>query len=199
MSAKVRRAGLGSVALAAAAAVVVAVNSPAGAAKPLSKAELLNAAGEQIGIVVFKGYGTEASQVEVRLELPDDAPGLGAYHGLHVHTVGACEAPFTSSGGHWSRESGAQHGHHTGDLPSVLVSDDGTAYTVFDTHRFDVAELFDEDGSAVVLHAGPDNFGNVPLEDGKYQDPNDWYNAQGGTGAAGDAGGRYGCGVVEES
>lgn len=196
VSAKMRRVGLGFVALAAAAGVVVAVNLPAGAEKPLSKAVLHNAAGEQIGTVVFKGYGTEASRVRVELDLPDDAPGLGAYHGLHVHTVGLCEAPFTSSDGHWSRESGAQHGHHTGDLPSVLVAEDGTAFGEFDTHRFDIAELFDEDGSAVVLHAGPDNFGNVPLEDGKYEDPYDWYNAPAGTGAAGDAGARYGCGVV---
>lgn len=198
MSAKMRRIGLGFVALAAAVGVVVAVNSPAGAVKQLSQAVLHNAAGEQIGVVVFKGRGGQASLVEVKLKLPGDAPGLGAYHGLHVHTVGACAAPFTTSGGHWSRESGARHGDHTGDLPSVLVSDAGTAYGEFQTHRFDVAELFDEDGSAVVLHAGPDNFGNVPLEDDKYQDPHDWYNAQGGTGAAGDAGDRYACGVVEE-
>ncbi|MQA61280.1 MAG: superoxide dismutase [Actinophytocola sp.] len=167
-----RRVGLGFVALAAAAGVVVAVNAPAGAAKPLSKAALHNAAGEQIGIVVFKGYEHEASRVKVELELPADAPGLGAYHGLHVHTVGVCEAPFTSAGGHWSRDADSAHGHHTGDLPSVLVAEDGTASAEFDTQRFDVAELLDEDGSAVVLHAGLDNFGNVPLEEGKYEDPN---------------------------
>jgi Cu-Zn family superoxide dismutase len=97
-------------------------------------------------------------------------------------------------------------GHHadrvevdlrTGDLASVLVAADGTVHAQFETQRFDVNQLFDADGSAVVLHAGPDNFGNVPIGGGKYEDPNNWYNAATGTANTGDAGSRYGCAVVQ--
>ncbi len=176
---------------------VLAAGSRAGAAQPLAKATLTNTAGAEIGEVTFKGRGTYANRVEVQLDLPADAPGLGSYHGFHVHTVGVCTGPsFTSAGGHWNLVPGASHGHHTGDLPSVLVSHDGTAYAEFETHRFDVTQLFDTDGSAVVLHAGPDNFANVPIGHGRYQDPDSWSNAPTGTANTGDAGARYGCGIV---
>jgi Cu-Zn family superoxide dismutase len=184
-------------ALAVAAAVVLVLNSPAGASRPLARAVLHNAAGARIGAVVFEGTGRHADRVDIKLELPADAPGLGSYHGLHVHAIGTCTAPaFTSAGGHWNLD-GSTHGHHTGDLPSVLVAPDGTGRAVFETHRFDISQLFDGDGSAVVLHMGIDNFGNVPIGTGRYEDPNGWYNAPTGTANTGDAGSRYGCGVVE--
>lgn len=132
----------------------------------------------------------------VELTLPAGAPGLDAFHGFHVHSVGDCVAPFTSAGGHWNL-TGASHGGHTGDMPSVLVGPNGVAAGRFATQRFDVDQLFDADGSAVVLHTGPDNFGNVPLAPDRYQDQTGWYNtAPAGTAFTGDAGMRYGCGVV---
>ena len=180
-----------------AALLVVAGGSPAGAVKPLVAATIHNANGDEIGTIVFSGSGVHAERAEVELALPAGAPGLGAYHGLHVHAVGTCTGPaFTSAGGHWNL-TGASHGNHTGDLPSVLVGPDGTASAAFETHRFDVSQLLDADGSAIVLHAGIDNFGNVPIAPGKYQDPDSWYTAPTGTGNTGDAGGRYGCGVFE--
>lgn len=189
--------------VASAGAFVVTMDSSAGAVKPLARAELRNADNAVIGEVVFKGSGRHAERVEVEIWLPAQgttgttAPGLGAFHGLHVHAVGTCTAPFTSAGGHWNLDTTKRHGNHTGDLPSVLVGPDGRASAEFETHRFDVSGLFDSDGSAVVLHAGVDNFGNVPITTGKYEDPNDWYDAATGTGNTGDAGSRYGCGEVE--
>lgn len=174
-------------AVAAAALVGVAtVGSPARAAQPLARAVLTSQGGAVIGEVVFKGTGQFANRVEVELDLPADAPGLGAYHGFHVHTLGVCEPPFTSAGSHWN-PTGAVHGQHAGDLPSVLVSPDGQVYAEFETHRFDVTALFDADGSAVVLHNGADNFANIPATYGP---------ANATTLATGDAGGRYACGVV---
>ena len=193
------RAALGLAAsIGVATAALLVLSSPAGAAKPIARAVLHNAAGTEIGTVTFEGRGSMAERMEVKLALPADAPGLGAYHGMHVHTIGSCTAPaFTSAGGHWNISAGTTHGHHTGDLPSMLVAPDGRARATFETHRFDVNQLFDGDGSAVVLHLGIDNFGNVPLGGGKYEDPNGWYNQPTGTANTGDAGGRYGCGVVE--
>lgn len=193
-----RRSALAAatVALAAVAAVVVALESPAGAVRPLAAATLRDATGAEVGRVTFSGSGRHAERIEVELSLPPSAPGLGSYHGLHIHSAGNCTPPFTSAGGHWNLTAGATHGHHTGDLPSILVASDGTAFAAFETHRFDVSQLFDADGAAVVLHAGADNFGNVPISADRYADPNGWYAATGGTASTGDAGGRYGCGVV---
>lgn len=196
MSKTIRRALPAIVALAIAGGYLMS-GSSVGAGAPLARATLRNEAGQAIGTVVFKGEGHYAERVEVELELPAGAPGLGSYHGLHVHTTGACTPPFTGAKGHWNLVSGAVHGSHTGDLPSVLVGEDGTAYAEFETHRFDVGQLADSDGSAVILHAGVDNFGNVPRGSGQYVDPGTFYADN--TAKTGDAGSRYGCGVITVS
>jgi Cu-Zn family superoxide dismutase len=48
-------------------------------------------------------------------------------------------------------------------MPVLLVNADGTGRTKFTTDRFQVDDPFDGDGSAVVLHAGADNFANIPV------------------------------------
>ena len=57
------------------------------------------------------------------------------FHGFHVHAVGQCVPPFTSAGGHFN-PAGADHGDHAGDLPTMLVNDDGTGELRFVTDRF---------------------------------------------------------------
>jgi Cu-Zn family superoxide dismutase len=183
-------------ALTLAVVVLVTISTPASAAKPLARATLVNAAGVPIGEVVFKGPGTYADRVEIEI-VATAAPNLGTFHGLHVHTTGVCtptnsgatNVPFGSAGGHWN-PSGANHGAHKGDLPSALITAQGETYAEFETDRFDVTALLDAagDGSAVVLHAGSDNFANIPTAYGE---------ANASTLATGDAGGRYACGVVQ--
>lgn len=180
--------------------VTLVTSGPVSADRAVARATLYNGATppQAVGEIVFRGHGTHADRVDVEIDLPDGAPGAGTFHGLHVHTVGTCAAPFTTAGGHWNLVSGAGHGGHTGDLPSVLIGADGTASASFETHRFNVNDMFDANGSAVILHAGADNFGNVPIGGGKYDDPSGWYTtAPAGTSFTGDAGARYACGVVE--
>jgi Cu-Zn family superoxide dismutase len=118
-----------------------------------------------------------------------DAWGLSpGFHGFHVHAVGACTGDFTGAGGHLSKP-GAVHAGHDGDMPSLYVDSGGTATLQFETDRFTVADLFDGDGSAVIIHAGPDNFGNIPTRYAPEPDAT--------TLATGDAGARAACGVVE--
>jgi Cu-Zn family superoxide dismutase len=192
-----RRAATAVVAIAMVGIALVAINSPAAAAKhPMAKATLLNTAGEKVGEVVFKGPGKYADVVEVRI-VASAAPNPGAFHGFHIHTTGVCNpdpsgstnVPFGSAGGHWN-PTGANHGAHKGDMPSALMTAEGETYSKFETDRFNVTELIDAagDGAAVVLHAGPDNFANIPAA---YGAPNAT------TLGTGDAGGRYACGVVE--
>lgn len=197
MDATRTKRALAAVAVAAGLGVaMVASPSPAsGHGGPRARATLRDATGEVVGTVEFRGRGRHADQVVVELDAPAIA-GLGAFHGIHVHTTGTCDpnpsgstgVPFGSAGGHWN-PTGAAHGSHSGDLPSLLVDLRGEASASFDSYRLDVTELLDAagDGSAVVLHAGPDNFANIPAAYGP---------ANATTLGTGDAGGRVACGVI---
>ncbi|OBX20088.1 superoxide dismutase [Erythrobacter sp. QSSC1-22B] len=107
--------------------------------------------------------------------------------GFHLHTTGACRAPdFTSAGGHlnpYDRTHGTQSpgGSHLGDLPNLQVNASGSATAtvdVSDNPTSALEEIFDTDGTAVVVHAGADDYRSDP---------------------AGDAGSRIACGVLRAS
>jgi Cu-Zn family superoxide dismutase len=149
-----------------------------------AEVRLRNAAGEEIGKVTFK---QERDSVNVEVSVHGLTPG---FHGFHVHTVGSCVGPdFVSAGGHFNM-AGHNHPMHSGDMVSLLVNSDGSAEASFTTGSFKVADLFDADGSAVIVHAGPDNFANIPV---RYA-PN---GPDATTLATGDSGARTACGVVE--
>ena len=187
-------------AIATAGLVLASSTSSAGATRPLVRATLMDASGVVVGEVVFKGQGEVVTRVEVDLRA-GAAPALGDFHGFHVHTTGVCTAapsgatnvPFGSAGGHWN-PTAAGHGSHTGDLPSVFIRADGKAHQEVDTDRFSARALLDADGSAVILHAGRDNFANIPAVYSSGEPPVPGPNAA--TLGTGDAGGRYACGVV---
>lgn len=152
------------------------------------KVELHDAAGATIGFVKLTKQG---GKVIVRGEVGGLTPG---FHGFHVHAVGQCTAPFTSAGGHYN-PGGTGHGAHAGDMPSLLVMDDGTAEAQFATDNFAIDQLFDADGSAVIVHAAPDNFANIPT---RYQSTTEGvFGPDSATLATGDAGARVACGVVD--
>ena len=105
-------------------------------------------------------------------------------HAFHIHETGACEAPFTSAGGHFNPGS-KQHGManpmgmHAGDLPNVQVPADGAL--TFDVMARDVTlgaganSLLKTGGTAIVMHAVGDDYKTNP---------------------AGAAGARIACGVI---
>jgi len=99
--------------------------------------------------------------VRVYLQVEGLTPGE---HGVHVHTIGVCEAPkFESAGPHWNpaeHKHGleAADGQHAGDMPNLVVAEDGTGtleYTLEGGATF--AGLMDADGSAFMVHAMPDD------------------------------------------
>jgi superoxide dismutase, Cu-Zn family len=144
-------------------------------------ATLVNAGGAKVGkVTLFRWRG----KVTVAGRVKGLTPG---FHGFHLHSVGKCEGPaFTSAGGHVAA-TGQAHAGHTGDMPSLLVNADGTASTAFETDRFTISQLRDADGTAVMIHAGPDNFANIPA---RYGGPDQE------TLNTGDSGTRVACGVV---
>ena len=94
-------------------------------------------------------------------------PGLpGREHGFHIHTVGDCRPPaFESAGGHFN-PTGKQHGRlnpagpHVGDMPNAERST--VIFTVRDVQLTGPQGLFDTDGSALVIHAQPDDLKTDP-------------------------------------
>ena len=72
---------------------------------------------------------------------------------------------------------------------------DGTVDARFTTQRFRAADLA---GRAVIIHFGPDNFGNVPVGTGANQYLPNSPEATTATANTGNAGVRIACGVVGE-
>lgn len=166
------------------------------AGEPFAVAQLRGPDGQALGTVEF----VEADAgTRVSLDAVDLPPG---FHGFHIHTTGLCEpdsenpadpgarGAFLSAGGHLKGDDDAVHPDHAGDLPPVYVSEDGTGSLITVTDRLDRETLFDDDGSAVMIHANSDNLANIPeryAPDGPDED----------TKGAGDGGSRIACGVVE--
>ena len=91
-------------------------------------------------------------------------------------------------GGHLNLED-AFHPDHSGDMPVLLVNNDGTGEVSFETDRFTLEDLFDEDGSAIIVHALPDNYANIPERYGEVDQA---------TLETGDSGDRIACGVIQK-
>lgn len=107
-------------------------------------------------------------------------------HAFHVHQTGKCEPPFKTAGGHFNPAKkahgiAAPKGMHAGDLPNIHVPQTGAVELslllpglTLDKGRM---SLLDSDGSALVVHAGPDDYMTDP---------------------AGNAGDRIACAVIRE-
>lgn len=178
-----------------------AAPAPPGPADTLT-AQIMGPDGSQVAAATIEfrdGFATVTVQTTGPGKL---SPGL---HGLHIHDVGKCEinsvapnggAPgdFLSAGGHF--QGGGQGGHpnHAGDLTSLQVRGDGTALLVTTTNAFDKADLTEGDGTAIIIHANPDNFANIPAD--RYQQSNGTPPPDETTLASGDGGKRVACGVL---
>jgi Cu-Zn family superoxide dismutase len=165
-------------------------DGPASASAPAghrATATLRDAQGELVGRVVLERRGNR-TYVTARVRGGVE-PG---FHGFHVHAVGRCEPPFTTAGGHLARE-GQEHQAHIGDLPSLLVGRDGRAYLSTATDRFTPRSLRAGDGSAFMIHAGADNFANIPE---RYRQEDGTAGPDEETLSTGDSGARVACGVV---
>ena len=160
--------------------IVLAAAPMVAAAAPAARAALKNAQGKQIGTATFKPVD---AGVQVQVQVAGLAPGK---HGIHVHAVGKCEPPdFKSAGPHFN-PTGRKHGvlnpegAHVGDLANLEVGQDGKATGVFTARGASLGpgegSLFGPDGTALVIHADPDD---------ERTDP------------AGNSGARIACGVIE--
>lgn len=147
----------------------------------VGEATLSLANGQPAGTVQLLNTGNEIS---VAVAVAGIDPGQ---HGFHLHTTGRCTAPdFTSAGGHLNptnetHGSLSPGGKHLGDMPNLTVGSNRTGSTEVDLNGdpdMVLDAIFDSDGTAVVIHAGPDDYRTDP---------------------AGDAGSRVACGVLTRS
>lgn len=113
-------------------------------------------------------------------------PGL---RGIHIHETGNCDPSgdmrYESAGGHFN-PAGTTHGapddpdSHAGDLGNLEVEEGGIFGFQFSTGKVTLApgaenSLADEDGSAIIIHAGEDDLETDP---------------------SGESGERIACGVI---
>ena len=144
-----------------------------------SIANIVSQSGETLGTVAFVEY---PNGVVITANLSGLSPGT---HGFHIHEKGSCGNNFKRAGGHFnpvgeSHGIGYGSGMHAGDLPNLLVSNDGKAnfeiYNSFITLSESDISIFDADGSSIIIHENADSY----MKDA-------------------GAGGRVGCGVINSN
>lgn len=169
------------------AAIMLAAIPAAGWAQsePIAAAEVHDREGRQIGKVVFRqtaGHGVVVTASFVAGGLP------AGQHGSHIHEKGACAPDFAAAGDHFASQ-GHQHGvlalrgAHAGDLPNLHIPAAGEHVVEIFAAALSLeprapGNLLDADGSAVVVHAKPDDYKSQP---------------------SGDAGERIACGVIRRA
>lgn len=105
-----------------------------------------------------------------------EATGLTpGWHGIHIHEKGDCsDAAFKMAGGHVHSMTPVTHGllnpagNDQGDLPNIYAGADGSAKADLFTTMASLggtvgAKLQDADGSAIVIHAKPDDYSTQPI------------------------------------
>jgi superoxide dismutase, Cu-Zn family len=131
----------------------------------LGQARLANANGLPSGTAVLTVAGDRVTITVAAIGLP------AGPHGLHLHTVGKCEAPgFASAGAHLNpgaRQHGSANplGAHLGDLPNLSIDGKGAGTLTIElkaTRTDAEAALFDPDGTAIVIHAALDDYRTDP-------------------------------------
>src|SRR3990167_1436626 len=130
-----------------------------------------------IGTITFKNtvYG-----VMMTPDLHGLPPGM---HGLHLHGVASCKHKAKSAGDHYDPNHTGKHlgpytsEGHLGDLPALYVDQKGVA-----NHPILAPQLNESDlnGHAVIIHAGDDNYSDLPV-------------------ALGGGGDRIACGVIKNN
>lgn len=143
--------------------------------------EIFNEVGDSLGMIELQ---EQSSGVKLSLDLKGLPPGV---HGIHIHDTNKCSGPeFKKAGNHFNpdnKEHGLLHpkGAHAGDLPNIIVEDDGTVKAELMapqvTLRSGKNSLFTKDGTSIVITEQQDD---------------------GMTQPAGDSGTRIACGAIKK-
>jgi Cu-Zn family superoxide dismutase len=169
--------------LTAIALLTASVSYTAGAADAVAQAAVHADIHDRSGAVVgHVNAHAEGKGVTFEISVKGLKPGK---HGVHIHSVGKCEAPdFKSAGSHFAFP-GQMHGMdnakgpHLGDMPNLIVKADGAGKLRFHSDLVSMSggenSLSKAGGTAIVIH---------DKQDDQKTDP---------SGASGD---RIACGVL---
>lgn len=126
---------------------------------------------------LIRADGQQAGRAELlqegdRLYLHLAGSGFDAgTRAFHLHQQGRCDGPdFTSAGGHlnpFGKTHGklSEMGQHLGDLPNLEIPATGSfdATVELDGNASKtLPQILDTDGTAVMIHAGPDDYKTDP-------------------------------------
>ena len=142
-----------------------------------AEAVLESPSGGPMGTVTFR---QASSGVLIMADVKGLAPGG---HAFIIHETGACSPDFGAAGDHFNptdAEHGLVHpawkrgeaGGHSGDLPNIYAASDGSARADFFTVGITLDtglnhSIFDDDGSAIIVHEHPDPYGEVESDTGE--------------------------------
>lgn len=134
-------------------------------------------------------FGTQ-KLVKIILELSGDRenmkPGL---HAVHIHEKASCEGHFKCAGGHFdpgpagNSDPDVNHPFHAGDLPNIVVDENGKGVLEAVTSRVTLSEgplcILSGVGTSLMVHGNPDPY-------------------KGGESGSGVSGGpRIACGIIK--
>lgn len=149
----------------------------------------------EMNLVTSQGVGQAIGSVTISetakgLEFTPNLKALPpGEHGFHVHANGSCQPAIKegkasaaeSAGGHYDphktgKHEGPEGAGHMGDLPLLVVNNDGNATTSVIAPR--LTSLGDVKGKALMIHVGGDNMSDQPKP-------------------LGGGGARFACGVIK--
>ncbi|WLI77226.1 superoxide dismutase [Cu-Zn] SodC [Kosakonia sp. H02] len=149
----------------------------------------------EMNLVTAQGVGQSVGSVKISetdkgLEFAPDLKALPpGEHGFHVHAKGSCQPAIKegkasaaeAAGGHLDPQNTGKHegpegAGHLGDLPVLVVNNDGKATDPVVAPR--LKKLDEVKGKALMVHVGGDNMSDQPKP-------------------LGGGGARYACGVIK--
>ena len=156
-----------------------AAGRASGADASKAQATIESRSGSKVtGKAVFTELPSGGTKIEIWIE--NATPGT---HGIHLHEKGDCSAPDAASAGPHFNPAGNPHAgpadskHHNGDWGNITVAADGKGHLEMTSDMLTVKPGPNSVvGKAVVFHEKADDLKSQP---------------------SGDAGGRFGCGVVK--
>ena len=124
-----------------------------------------------LGVATLREEASEEGikQVSVVIQITEPnrvlPPGK---HAVHIHEFGQCEPSCADAGGHFDpgpfgfSSPDGNHPYHAGDLVNLGISTTGRGFLRTDTSRVTLSpgplSVFDEDGSAIIVHVDPDTY-----------------------------------------
>lgn len=137
--------------------------------------ESINGKAEFVEYAVGTGH-----QVYIKVEVEGDPKKLTpGKHAVHIHEKGDCSDSFMCAGGHFdpgpaaNTDPDVNHPFHAGDLPNIVISEEGKGVLEAFSNRFtlkpgpqSILAPDAPEGTALMIHANEDPYTSGPHKSG---------------------------------